>query len=99
MVAVGVLGVGLWAVLGLGGAWLLLTGRKLSGFPKAIAEGWPLRVWGAAYFALAAYLIYGAIRASFSADSAVTDYALLAIALVVALNRRGAPSRASTRRP
>ena len=92
-----VLGVGLWAILGLVGAWLLLTGRKtIYGLPKGIAEGWPLRVWGAAYFALAAYLIYQAFRGSFNPDGAVTTYILLAIALWLVLSRRRSTRGAGT---
>jgi hypothetical protein len=89
VVAVEVLGAGLWAVLGLVGAWLLLTGRKtIYGLPKGIPGGWPLRVWGGAYLALAVYLIYEAFRSSFSPSGIVTTYILLALALVLVLNRR-----------
>jgi hypothetical protein len=87
--ALEVLGVGLWAVLGLAGAWLLLTGRKtIYGLPKDIREGWRLRVFGLAYFALALFLIYQAFRGSFSPEGVVFTYAFFGIALVLALNRR-----------
>lgn len=92
-----VLGVGLWAVLGLAGAWLLLTGRKtIYALPRGIPEGWPLRVWGAAYLALAAFLVYQAFHGSFNPDGAVTNYALGALGLLAALNRRGATRGAET---
>ena len=89
MVVLEVLGVGLWAVLGLGGAWWLLTGRKMIyGLPKGMKEGWPLRVMGSAYFLLATFLIYQAVHGSVSADSVVGSYAFLAVAFAVYLSRR-----------
>ena len=89
MVVLEVLGVGLWSVLGLAGAWWLLTGRKVFfGLPKSPREGLPLRAFGLAYFTLAMFLIYQASRGSFSPDSVVLAYAFFAIALAVALNRR-----------
>jgi hypothetical protein len=93
--ALEVLGVALWAVLGLAGAWLLLTGRKMIyGLPKGINEGWPLRLFGLAYFALAAFLIYQAFHGSFSPDGVVLAYAFFGIALALALNRRRKGKRA-----
>jgi hypothetical protein len=87
--AVEVSGVALWSALGLAGAWWLLTGRKMIfGLPRDIREGWPLRVFGLAYFLLPVFLIYQAFRGSFSPDSVVLAYAFFAVALVVALNRR-----------
>jgi hypothetical protein len=83
------LGIGLWSVLGLGGAWLLLTGRRtIFGFPKGIREGWRLRAFGALYFLVAAFLIFQASRGSFSPDGIVFSYAFFAIALVVGLSQR-----------
>lgn len=90
-------GAGLWAVLGLVGGWFLLTGRKtIYGLPKAIAEGWPLRVWGAAYLGLAAFLIYQAFRDSFSPSGIATTYILLVLALMLVLNRRRTTTGAGT---
>jgi hypothetical protein len=84
-----VLGVGLWAVLGFAGAWVLITGRKLMyGLPKGIREGWPLRLFGLAYFAVALFLVYQALHGSFSADSVVFTYAFFCVAGAVALSRR-----------
>ena len=84
-----VLGGALWSVLGVAGAWWLLTGRKMIfGLPKDIREGWPLRVLGLAYFILAAFLIFEAFRGSFSPDSVVFAYAFFAVALAVALTSR-----------
>jgi len=93
--ALEVLGVGLWGVLGLAGAWLLLTGRKtIYGLPKGVREGWPLRLLGLAYFALAAFLIYQAFHGSFSPDGVVLSYAFFGVALVLALSRRRKGKRA-----
>jgi len=90
-----VLGVGLWGVLGLGGAWLLLTGRKtIYGLPKGVREGWPLRLFGLAYVALATFLIYQAFHGSFSPDGVVLTYVFFGVALVLALNRRRKGKRA-----
>jgi hypothetical protein len=98
--ALEVLGVGLWAVLGLAGAWLLLTGRKMIyGLPKGIRDGWPLRLFGLAYFALAAFLIYQAFRGSFSPDGVVLTYVFFGVALAVALSRRRKARRTEAGRP
>lgn len=84
-----VLGVALWSVLGAAGAWFLLTGRRMVfGLPKSPREGWPLRAFGLAYFLLAAFLIYQALRGSFSADGVVLTYAFFAVALAVTLSGR-----------
>jgi hypothetical protein len=83
MIVLQVLGVGLWAVLGLGGIWWLLTGRRLFGIPKGYREGWPLRVMGLAYVLLAAYLINQAFHGTFYADGVIFSYAFFAVALVV----------------
>jgi hypothetical protein len=83
-----VLGVGLWAVLGLGGVWWLLTGRRLFGLPKGRWEGWPLRVMGLAYVLLAGFLIYQVFHGSFYADGVIFSYALFAVALAVYLYQR-----------
>ncbi len=69
MVVLEVLGVGLWAVLGLVGAWWLVTGRRfIFGLPKGMKEGWPMRVMGLAYFLVAVFLIYQAFHGSFSPE-------------------------------
>jgi hypothetical protein len=89
VVVLEVLGVALWSVLGLAGAWLLLTGRKMVfGLPKSPREGWPLRAFGLAYLLLAMFLIYQESRGSFSPDGVVFSYVFFAVALAVALNRR-----------
>jgi hypothetical protein len=88
MGALQVLGVGLWAVFGLAGAWWLVTARKIYRLPQGMREGWPLRVMGSAYFLLATFLIYQAVHGSVSADSVVGSYAFLAVAFAVYLSRR-----------
>jgi hypothetical protein len=89
MLVLEVLAVGLWAVLGLGGAWLLLTGRKMIyDLPKGMKEGWPLRLMGLAYFLLATFLIYQAFHGSVSADGVVFSYVFLGVAFAVYLSRR-----------
>jgi hypothetical protein len=83
------LGIALWSVLGLGGVWLLLTGRRtIFGLPKGIREGLRLRAFGALYFLLAAFLIFQASRGSFSPDAVVFAYAFFGVALVVVLTQR-----------
>jgi hypothetical protein len=89
VVVVEALGVGLWALLGLAGAWWLVTGRKLIyDLPKGIREGRFLRVMGLAYVLLAAFLIYMALHGSVSAEGVVLGYLLFAGGLALALNRR-----------
>jgi len=88
VVVLEVLGVGLWAVLGLAGAFWLLTGRKLIfGLPKGMKEGWPMRVMGLAYFLLAAFLIYQAFHGSFSPEGVIFSYAFVVVALAVYFSR------------
>ena len=90
------LGIALWSVLGIGGAWLLLTGhRTIFGLPKGIREGWRLRLFGLLYFLVAAFLIYQASRGSFSPEGIIFSYAFFAVALVVGLTQR----RKTTSRP
>jgi hypothetical protein len=83
-----VLGVGLWGVLGLGGVWWLLTGRKLFGLPKGRWEGWPLRVMGLAYVLLAVFLIYQVFHGSFAPEGVVFSYAFFAVAIAVYLYQK-----------
>jgi hypothetical protein len=89
VVVLEVLGVGLWAVLGLAGAWWLVTGGKMIyGLPKGMKKGWPMRVTGLVYVLLAGYLIYQAFHGSFYADGVILAYFFLGLALVVFLNER-----------
>jgi peptidoglycan/LPS O-acetylase OafA/YrhL len=65
MGAAGLIGFALWLVLGLAGAWLLVTGRKMVfGLPRDFREGWPVRVFGLAYMLMAAFVTYQSYRAS-----------------------------------
>ena len=88
MVVLEILGVGLWAVLGLGGAWWLVTGRRLAGVPRGYREGWPLRVMGLAYVLLAMFLIYQVFQGSFAPESVIFGYAFFAVALGVYVYQR-----------
>ena len=65
MGAAGVIGVGLWLILGVVGAWLLVTGRKtVFGLPRDFGAGWPVRVYGLAYVVMAALVGYEGYRSS-----------------------------------
>ncbi len=89
MILIEVLGVGLWAVLGLAGAWWLMTGRRfIFGLPKGMKEGWPMRVMGLVYLLFAGYLIYKAFHGSFYADGVILAYFFLGLALVLYWNGR-----------
>jgi len=83
VVVLEVLGVGLWAVLGLGGVWWLMTGRRLFGLPKGQWKGWALRTMGLAYVLLAVFLIYQAFHGSFAPEAVVFSYAFFAVAIAV----------------
>jgi len=88
MIVLEVLGVGLWAVLGLGGAWWLVTGRRLAGLPKALREGWPMRVMGLAYVLFAVLLISQVFHGTFYADGVIFSYAFFGVALGAYLYQR-----------
>lgn len=61
----GLIGFALWLVLGLAGAWLLVTGRKMVfGLPRDYREGWPVQVFGLALVLMAAFVTYQSYRAS-----------------------------------
>jgi drug/metabolite transporter (DMT)-like permease len=88
VVVLEVLGVGLWAVLGLGGAWWLVTGRRLAGLPRGYREGWPLRVMGLAYVLFPMFLVYEVLQGSFAPESVIFSYAFFAVALGVYVYHR-----------
>jgi hypothetical protein len=78
-----------FAVFGVVGAWLLVTGRKLFfELPDGLRRGWQLRLGGLVYCVAAAFFAYQVIRGSFFLDALVPTYAALAIGIWVALSRR-----------
>jgi hypothetical protein len=102
MVVLEILGVSLWAVLGLLGAWFLVTGRKTKfGLPNSMREGWPMRVMGLAYVLLAGFLIYQVFHGYFAADGVVLAYVFFAVAIAVYVRdrRKGRVADASTPEP
>ena len=89
MVVLEVLGVALWSVLGLLGAWFLVTGRKtIYGLPNNMRDGWPTRLMGLAYVLLAGFLIYQLSHGYFAADGVVVSYVFFAVAIAVYLRGR-----------
>ena len=61
----GVIGLVIWLILGLDGAWHLITGRKsVFGLPRDFREGWPLRIFGLVNLLIAAFVVYESYRAS-----------------------------------
>jgi hypothetical protein len=94
--AVEALGIGMWALLGLAGAWLLVTGRKMFfDLPKGMNEGWGLRLMGLGYVLAAGLLIYLVIRGSFSADGIVLGYFFFLSGLGIAAYRSRKAARVS----
>jgi hypothetical protein len=89
MVVLEVLGVALWAVLGLLGAWFLVTGRNTKfGLPNGMREGWPTRMMGLAYVLLTGFLIYQVFHGDFAADGVVISYVFFAVAIAVYVRDR-----------
>ena len=79
------LGLGLWLFLGVVGAWLLFTGRRIIfGLPKGLKEGLPLRLFGLVYLAAAVWLTYRLVQGSFAPESIVFAYVSLGIVVLVA---------------
>ena len=63
MGTVGAIGLVIWLLLGLAGAWLLIAGRKMAfGLPRDFREGWPVRAFGLAYVSMAALVGYEGYR-------------------------------------
>ena len=61
----GVIALVIWLLLGLAGAWHLITGRKMVfGLPRDFREGWPVRVFGLVNVLLAAFVAYQDYRLS-----------------------------------
>ena len=88
MDAVGLIGIGLWVIIGLGGAWMLITGRKIVfGLPRDSREGWPVRLFGLAELGLGIFVGVARYRTSRGAapSSIVFYYGPLAFAAVLLL--------------
>jgi hypothetical protein len=86
----GVFGAAAWVVIGLAGAWLMVTGRKMVyGLPRDIREGGRLRVFGLATVALAAFVISQFLQSrSLFPYGAIAIGLFLATALALSINRR-----------
>lgn len=68
-----------WLFLGLVGAWMLLTGRKLIfGFPIGLGEGWTMRLFGLAYCLAGAYFTSSVVNGGLPRPVLLTGYAALA---------------------
>jgi hypothetical protein len=77
-----VLGLTLWGLVAIIGAWLLCTGRHVFfGLPIGAREGWSLRVFGLIYLVAGTFLAYRAVQGSFSPEGVVFSY--VALGLVV----------------
>jgi hypothetical protein len=77
----GVFGAAAWVVIGLGGTWFLVTGRKMVlGLPRDIREGRRLRVFGLATVALAVFVI-----SQFLQSRSLFPYGAIAIGLFLAI--------------
>jgi hypothetical protein len=76
------LGLVLWGLVAITGAWLLVTGRHLFlRLPIGAGEGWPLRAFGLTYLVAGTFLAYRAFQGSFSPEGIVFSY--VALGLVV----------------
>jgi hypothetical protein len=89
-VAIQLLGFGLWALLAVAGAWLLVTGRPLPlGLPDGLTKAWHLRVFGLIYCVLGGYLAYRSIQGAFDSSALVMTFAIgMATAVWIAWDRR-----------
>jgi hypothetical protein len=95
--ALEVLALALWTPVGVFGLWLVVTGRRLIGFPKWLKEGWQLRVLGLMYVVLGGYFAYRALRdGSFAPDGVFGAYLALILAGLFALYRRQKTRRTET---
>jgi hypothetical protein len=88
MDAVGLIGIGLWVVIGVGGVWMLITGRKIVfGLPRDYREGWPVRAFGLAELLLGIFVgveSYRVIRGA-PPSNVVLSYGLPVFAAILLL--------------
>jgi hypothetical protein len=99
MDAVGLIGIGLWAVIGVGGVWMLITGRKIVfGLPRDSREGWPVRAFGLAELLLGIFVWVEAYRVSRGASPSnvfLISGLLVFAAILLVLLIWGRPNKAN----
>jgi hypothetical protein len=82
-------------IMGVLGAALLLTGRRLRfGIPYRIGEGWPLRLFGLVYFVAGIYFTSRFVQGSFEQDTLIGAYATLAFGIFASFDRSRRARRA-----
>jgi hypothetical protein len=80
-----VLGLVLWGLVAVIGAWLLVTGRHVFlRLPIGAREGWPLRAFGLTYLVAGTFLAYRAFQGSFSPEGIVFSYVALGLVVLSA---------------
>src|ERR1700736_2248251 len=94
------LGVAMWILIGISGAWLLITGRRMFwGLPKGLREGWPLRVFGLVYCVAAAIVLLESLRGVFNPAGSAFAFAALVVGLIVVWVKGGQREEASGTKP
>jgi hypothetical protein len=90
-----VLGLVLWGLVAVTGAWLLVTGRHLFlGLPIGAGEGWPLRAFGLIYLVAGTFLAYRAFQGSFSPEGIVFSSVTLGVVVWSAWQKARTAERA-----
>jgi hypothetical protein len=70
-----VLGLALWGLVGVAGAWFLVTGHEVFlGLPIGPRKGWQTRVFGLFCCTAGTFFAYRAILGSFSPEGIVFSY-------------------------
>lgn len=88
-VALQVLGVVPWLVLGLIGAALLITGRRVVfGIEIGPRDGWLARLLGLLYCVVSGYFAYRAILGQLQVETVIFTYVAAVASILVALSRR-----------
>ncbi|GAC1504212.1 MAG: hypothetical protein NVS1B3_00480 [Candidatus Dormibacteraceae bacterium] len=88
-------GLAMWLVLAVAGAWHLITGRHIFlGLPRGFRKGWPVRLVGLAFCFMAALLLVEGLTGWF--NPAATAFALAAVMVgLVVVSIRGQSRGAS----